>query len=76
MAILENWKLHAAKGSDGKPFQYLTGIVYGHPKADWIRKDLIDGHIVRTSPIAIPDFEHNTVTTLSGTVYELGAKAD
>jgi len=76
MARLENWTLHAAKGSDGKPFQYLTGIVYGHPKADRTRKDLIDGHEVRTSKIVVPDFEHNTVTTLSGTVYELGAKAD
>lgn len=74
MARLENWTLHAAKGSDGKPFQYLTGNVFGHPKADWTRSVLIDGHMVRTSPIAIPDFENNTVTTLSGTVYELGNK--
>ena len=76
MARLENWTLHAAKGSDGKPFQYLTGIVYGHPKADWIRSVLIDEHMIRTSHISVSDFENNTVTTLSGTVYELGAKED
>ena len=71
MAKLENWVLHTHTDSDGKPFQYLTGNVFGHPKADWFRKDLTDGHKIITSKIVSLDLENNVAITQSGTVYEL-----
>jgi len=43
----------------------LLGAVYGHPI--WP-----DGSLARTSPIDIVDAETETITTASGSVYELG----
>ena len=48
MARLENWTLHTRQYSNGTTSQYLTGNVFGHPKADWFRKDLTDGHEIIT----------------------------
>jgi len=76
MTRLENWVLHTRNGLDGKQFQYLTGNVFGHPKADWFRKDLTDGHEIITSKIVSLDLENNVAITQSGTVYELCNKSN
>lgn len=76
MARLENWVLHNVGGVYGEPYQYLTGNVFSHPKADLTRQDLIDGHEVRTSKIVKLDLENNVAITQSGTVYELCNKGN
>jgi hypothetical protein len=76
MARLENWVLHTRNGLDGKPFKYLTGNVFGHPKADLVRKDLTDGHEIITSNIVSLDLENSVAITKSGTVYELCNKSN
>lgn len=74
MAKLENWILHTRQYSNGTTSQYLTGNVFGHPKADWFRQDLIDGHRIFTSNIVNLDLDKGIAITQSGTVYELGVK--
>ena len=71
MARLEKWTLHTRQYSNGTTSQYLTGNVFGHPKADYFRKDLTDGHEIITSNIVKLDLENNVAITQSGTVYEL-----
>lgn len=46
--------------------RHLKGQVYGHPK-------FTDGDTIYTSAVATVDMVHHVVTTLSGSVYELGA---
>lgn len=74
MARLANWTIHTYQDASGKFNQYLTDNVFGHPKADWVRKDLDDGHKVRISQIISLDLDKNIAITQSGTVYELGSK--
>ena len=75
MTRLEKWTLHTNKDWNGSVHEYLTGFVFGHPKADWIRSDLIDGHFIRTSEIASINLDIKIAITQSGTVYHLGAKS-
>lgn len=74
MARLEHWTLHTYVDTDNKPYQYLTGTVRDHPKADPVKKILIDGHSIRTSKVVSIDMEKHVVITQTGTVYELGVK--
>lgn len=74
MTRLENWTLHSTADKNGKPIQFLTGKVFGHPKADYFKNHLTDGHKVRTSRIVDIDFNNNIAVSQSGTVYELGRK--
>lgn len=74
MARLENWAIHTHQDTNGKFNQYLTGNVFGHPKANYFRKDLTDGHEIRTSKIVSLDLDKKVAITQSGTVYELGTK--
>ena len=65
---LERWSVVLRLGPYQAPEQgapCLAGIVYGHPAH-------ADGKLVRTSPIESADAEAETVTTHSGSVYELG----
>lgn len=66
---MENW----AVVEDYDPYKApedrkarLQGTVYGHPKHD-------DGKVLVTSSIQKIDLVNRTVTTMSGSVYELGA---
>lgn len=64
---LENWAVVNTDPyrapEDQKP--HLSGKVYGHPRFE-------DGHDIVTSHIVSIDAVNHTVTTNSGSVYELG----
>lgn len=76
MPRLENWTIMNRTDLNGRAYQKLVGNVFGHPKANWNRMDLVDGHNIMTSRIVSLDLEKGIAVTESGTVYELGVKSD
>lgn len=63
--LLEEWVLREDALEPGSFL--LLGKATGHPR-------FADGTNVETSPVVSVDFERNTATTRSGTVYKLGRR--
>ena len=76
MTRLENWIFVNRTDLYGNNYQKLIGNVYGHSMQNEDTGELCDGNNIITSKLVHFDVDNMVAITQSGTVYELGVKAN